>query len=143
MSSGMACPACGHQKSAVVDSRYRKDDGGSVYRRRRCYACRHRYSTRETAITDDLDEVEPIGSMPAMVAKLLRLATNMQISLTQTALEPTPAPEPSKRIRAAPRKAATPILPSSKPKLWCDQCEMNVSATEAQGCKSRFCTAKG
>jgi len=42
----MRCPACGHQKDRVVDSRSVRD-GRGVRRRRRCAACGHRYTTYE------------------------------------------------------------------------------------------------
>jgi transcriptional repressor NrdR len=42
----MRCPACGHQKDRVVDSRSVRE-GRGVRRRRRCAACGHRYTTYE------------------------------------------------------------------------------------------------
>lgn len=42
---GLACPACQHCKSKVIDSR--SAVAGYVRRRRRCFECDHRYTTYE------------------------------------------------------------------------------------------------
>jgi transposase-like protein len=39
------CPECGHDKISTIDSR--KDKGEWRRRRKRCEACRHRWSTLE------------------------------------------------------------------------------------------------
>ena len=42
--NGIKCPACGHQRSRVVDTRAQ---GARIYRRRECLHCGHRYTTYE------------------------------------------------------------------------------------------------
>lgn len=42
----MRCPACGHDKSAVVDSRA-AEQGRLIRRRRRCSGCGDRFTTHE------------------------------------------------------------------------------------------------
>src|SRR3989442_16023036 len=44
----MKCPFCGSPDTQVVDSRV-SEAGDSIRRRRRCFACRKRFTTYETA----------------------------------------------------------------------------------------------
>lgn len=45
---GMECPACGHEKSKVLDSRTTPIGGAhTVRRRRKCFACDTHFSTGE------------------------------------------------------------------------------------------------
>ena len=46
MSDGMPCPACGHTKSRISDSRL-SSEIGQIRRRRRCYGCGTRWTTFE------------------------------------------------------------------------------------------------
>jgi len=43
----MNCPKCSAEDSKVFNSRKKEADGGSVWRRRRCYECDHAWSTIE------------------------------------------------------------------------------------------------
>lgn len=47
----MNCPDCGHPFSSVLNSR-RNPTGLSVYRRRECLDCGHRWSTREVEVKE-------------------------------------------------------------------------------------------
>ena len=53
----MKCPACGHKKSTVIDSRA-SDEGKSIKRRRECNACQKRFNTYEV-----------VENIPLMVIK--------------------------------------------------------------------------
>lgn len=53
----MKCPACGHMKSTVIDSRA-SDEGKSIKRRRECTACQRRFNTYEV-----------VENIPLMVIK--------------------------------------------------------------------------
>ena len=53
----MKCPACGHMKSTVIDSRA-SDEGKSIKRRRECTACQKRFNTYEV-----------VENIPLMVIK--------------------------------------------------------------------------
>lgn len=46
---GLPCPTCGHDSSAVIDARPAE---GYFRRRRECFNCHFRYTTRETILPD-------------------------------------------------------------------------------------------
>lgn len=48
----MNCPKCKALVTRVIDTRG-KDDGMEVYRRRRCVACGHKFSTLECITRQD------------------------------------------------------------------------------------------
>lgn len=51
MADSILCPDCGHRYSKVISTRpsYRR---GSLRRRRACFACGHRWSTLEIAVSE-------------------------------------------------------------------------------------------
>lgn len=64
------CPACGHVRGGVIDSRPKKN---RIVRRRRCIVCSHRYSTEERSITliERMNEAaEALGSIMAVLEQL-------------------------------------------------------------------------
>jgi len=86
----MNCPKCSATDSKVFNSRKRVEDGGSVWRRRRCYECDYSWSTLELQqefldriIYHDRDqfnlkEVEIYAKVSAEILKMLKRATEPQ-----------------------------------------------------------------
>ncbi|MBI5732198.1 MAG: transcriptional repressor NrdR [Candidatus Magasanikbacteria bacterium] len=56
----MRCPVCNYKDTKVVDSRLSLD-GSTIRRRRECFKCRYRFSTREEAEILDLMVVKRDG----------------------------------------------------------------------------------
>jgi len=50
--SGMPCPACQHESTAVIDSRCAEN--GQIRRRRCCVACNYRFTTYESVWKGDV-----------------------------------------------------------------------------------------
>jgi transcriptional regulator NrdR family protein len=83
----MNCPKCSAIGSKVFNSRKRKEDKGSVWRRRKCYECDYTWSTVELQqefldrlIYHDRDqfkpkEVEIYAKVSAEILKMLQRAT--------------------------------------------------------------------
>lgn len=68
----MKCPFCGHEDTAVRDSRS-SDDGNAIRRRRACPACEERFTTYERAQLRDLTVVKSDGQQkPFDRDKILR-----------------------------------------------------------------------
>lgn len=47
---GIPCPNCGSKISEVVNTR---DRDGYIWRRRKCYRCREKFTTNETALSEN------------------------------------------------------------------------------------------
>jgi len=70
------CPCCGGGKAKVYDSRVR-DSMGTIWRRRKCPACSHTWSTYEIGAA----EYERIEAMSAAIERLrLALDTTSPVS---------------------------------------------------------------
>lgn len=68
----MKCPFCGHEDTAVRDSRS-SDDGNAIRRRRACPECEERFTTYERAQLRDLTVVKSNGEQkPFDRDKILR-----------------------------------------------------------------------
>ena len=74
------CPSCGHNKVATIDSR--KDKGEWRRRRKRCEACKHRWSTLEVP-EDDLAELLQCREMLVHINELVQKTNVTGKSATQ------------------------------------------------------------
>lgn len=69
---GLACPACQHCKSRVIESRGAV--GGYIRRRRRCFECDRRYTTYE--------QIAPSSPLKVIKRGGHRVAFNLRVILT-------------------------------------------------------------
>lgn len=89
---GLPCPKCGHDETAVVDSR---PQDGFIRRRRRCAACRLRFTTHERYELDYSAAQQRHGM--ALYATLHRVpieARDLIVRLIEAVAGPPPAAPP-------------------------------------------------
>ncbi len=78
MTAALPCPECAHRGSKVTDSRARGAQGeATIYRRRECLVCGHRFTTIESrrymADRDDWPLISKIMDLPKAKCDLVAL----------------------------------------------------------------------
>lgn len=72
----MNCPKCGHDVVSCIDSRPRN---GTIYRRRKCMECGHRFSTLEIS----LDDMDRLKHKEALLRSLLDYVGDIEMKLLE------------------------------------------------------------
>lgn len=94
MSTGVACPKCGDERSACVDVRPGRKISGfrSIRRRRTCFACAHPFTTYEVC-AEALEQFDPVvaamtGGAGSRLVDAMAHATGALLTLSATIYPP-------------------------------------------------------